>query len=500
MDTWRGLGALVTALIACLPFLSACGPVRPTSPPAQLQLDAARWHPAEERIEVETSVAEPDPYGTHRRVELSLAGPGGRELFRAVYCSCSRVDPVPPNGFGLYHIHEDGSCSAQDVASAGPGAERPATAGGFTLLPETGATRRGGLLTLRWVIAGDRPFPAGRFELRGRVVPLQGRTPAWTALAILDTSGHDPRFERTAKAGGARTRGMAPGEESVATELRRVPDLAARGTPEARLEQIRRDLMDRLLREGRFRAGKESYEVADIYSVYRHLALQPDFLRYRVVLTGDLPPERFLYLIAVRGTEHGSPPPSGDTWATPALDLSKAVLESDPWLVSAALFHARKTDLSLEPEMILRRWRSGPWDEVCTEQALLYLARRTPQQLAAAAGPGEGLPTALTSLDPVPGNERLLQPLPFRIFAPTEATDIWRAPVDLHFTTVFRDDTMEAVSRSPLELLDGVARLRPTRWTLSLEVHQGRLNGRSRGVRPRAGFLIRLPVQLEAGV
>jgi hypothetical protein len=67
--------------------------------------------------------------------------------------------------------------------------------------------------------------------------------------------------------------------------------------------------------------------------------------------------------------------------------------------------------------------------------------------LAAARGPGGQLPEEQASLDPVPVDEGLLQPLPFRALAPGDVGETWRKTEDLRFTAVFRDDLGIAVLR-----------------------------------------------------
>ncbi len=92
-----------------------------------------------------------------------------------------------------------------------------------------------------------------------------------------------------------------------------------------------------------------------------------------------MPLARVVYLFAVLGRPH---PPALDNPllepVAPEVDRERALSSPDPWLVSAALFLARKGYGSLRPQVVLERWGRLPhlWEQVCTGQALLYLATR----------------------------------------------------------------------------------------------------------------------------
>ncbi len=489
-------------------FVIGCHPGPPACEAVHLRLDSARWVSVQDSIEVETAVEEPDPFGTYRRIELSLAVPGGRELFRAAYCACSRVDPVPPGAFGLYRIHEDGSCVPSDVVSAGIDAMRPAEAGGFTLLPESEAVNRDGILRLKWVIAVGDVLEPGRYELRGRVVPLKGGAPGWSVLAVLDTSGALPTFtgveEPSGTASGSAEVPPALKEglraKNPAEALRMIPALVESGAAREQVDLERATILERLLHEESFRAGDEEYGLEDIRQVYEMLLSRPDVLRFEVPFAVDLPLDRFLYLCVVEGEGHGKPAPPGVTWALPGIDVPQAILSPDPWVVSAALFLARKNGVELDPGAILHRWESGAWDAECVQQATLYLAGLSPARLAEAAPGGEGLPERLASLKPVPEDVCRCRPLPFNASITRPSVSIWIDPDDRPITSVFRDDTMEEIGRQSLELQGGVFELPPSSIYLSLEVRWGRMYGRSRQVQPKGGRFIRLPIRLQAGI
>lgn len=169
------------------------------------------------------------------------------------------------------------------------------------------------------------------------------------------------------------------------------------------LETIRQAQLERLLESDVLVAGNERYEINDLYRAYQYLLTRRDELRSRIVVDRDLPPGRFLVLMAAMGMAHPSTPPGTPTmYAWPEVDLARALRSADPWVVSGALFVARKTDVSLPASAIFERWqsRSDRWDDICTEQALLYLAR-LPRDAPAVAGPARtGLPgSALVRLE-----------------------------------------------------------------------------------------------------
>ena len=118
------------------------------------------------------------------------------------------------------------------------------------------------------------------------------------------------------------------------------------------LTRKKRGLLEELL-------GRES--APELRLFYEHYLTKPDTLQSAVRIDEDLPPERFYYFeIVAESVEH------------PAA----LVASEDEWLVAAALFLARKGEFAIDAETVLERWQARPdlWDEVCTDQALLYLA------------------------------------------------------------------------------------------------------------------------------
>ncbi len=111
-----------------------------------------------------TEIDEADPWRTHGRLELSWLDPEGNELFRALYNTSQRANPVPPEAFGVLKL-EDGS-----VENAGIEAYMEVSVAGFTLLTDSCTERRDGLLSVAWVIRPPNSLE-GPVELRARVLP-----------------------------------------------------------------------------------------------------------------------------------------------------------------------------------------------------------------------------------------------------------------------------------------------------------------------------------------
>jgi len=491
LRTILALAILGTLGTGCRPAPDGNGAVEP-------RLASARWVDTTGTLEVETVVPEPDPSGSFRRTVLSLVAPGGEELFRAVYCGSPRVDPIPPGAFGMYVLGGDGTRSRHEAVSAGIGGIRPAASGGFVLLPESRAVNRDGVLHLQWLILPEKPLPPGLYRVRSRVVGLDGREPGWTILAVLDTSGSSPVVATPPAAG--EPGGPSPAGEDPVAGLRALPALLAGGRPLEEVEQLRKELLNRFFREKSLRTGLEEYTLAELRQVWALLLATPDLLHYELPYPHDLPLERFLYLCAVEGGDHVRPAHPGGTWALPAIDLRRALRSPDPWVVSGALFLARKNGVALDPATVVQRWKEGGLDGCGTEQAAFLLAGLPPERLAVIAEGDSGLPGGLEGLEPVPEDVFRCRPLFFFADAPLPPARPWADPEGIPVTAVFCDDTMEEIGRHDLALRHGVFELPPSTVYLSLEVLRGRIHGTSRQVQPEGGRFARLPIRLLAGV
>jgi len=494
-------------LVLLSPLWMGCAPVSPDARVVTLRLAAISWNAHQGILQVETTVPEEDPYGTLGRIELSLLDPSGRELLRGAYCACPEVNPVPPGAFGLYRIGADGGCRAQEVVSAGIGADRPATSGGFTLMPGSEASRKDGILTLKWVLRADEGLEPGVYRVRARAVPRHRSPPEWHVVARLDVID-STRGETVAEpAGGTATTAPASssglqrvlGTSEPAAGLRALPALVAKGADAAGAERVRKELLQRLLHEKAFSAGRERHTVEEVQRVYEHLLLEPDLLRFRVVIPADLPAVRFLYLSVVEGREHETSPPENTGWALPKIDAARAVLSPDPWVVSAALFLARKTALRLDLADLATRRRGRGWDAECSRQAILYMARLN---AGALGDDGAALMARLAgTVEAVPEGVCLLQPVAFWVSSGRPAATHWADPRIVPLDLVYRDNTMEEIGRRRVAFPTGdLLELPPSRNFLSLEAQDGHVEGHSRRIQPRGGRLLRLPVALRGRV
>ena len=112
--------------------------------------------------------------------------------------------------------------------------------------------------------------------------------------------------------------------------------------------------------------SSESESAMDAYNqYYQALLLRTDTLKSVYISSGDLPPERFFYLRVILDNAESR---------TKEEDFIES---TDSWLVASALFFARKTGSSLTSNDVVKSWHRNIhlWDDVCIEQALLYLAR-----------------------------------------------------------------------------------------------------------------------------
>ena len=132
------------------------------------------------------------------------------------------------------------------------------------------------------------------------------------------------------------------------------------------LDKKKRSLLQVLFDSSESKSDMEAYN-----QYYRSQLLMPDTLKSVYRTSGDLPPERFFYLRIILDNSESR---------TREEDFIKS---TDPWLAASALFIARKTGSSLTPNDVVKSWQRNIhlWDDVCIEQALLYLARHTAADL-----------------------------------------------------------------------------------------------------------------------
>ena len=108
------------------------------------------------------------------------------------------------------------------------------------------------------------------------------------------------------------------------------------------------------------------------------------------------------------------------------------------WVVSAALFLARKQKIDLDLGSLEVRRQSGqPWDEVCTEQAILYFAARSPQDL-------DQLPPELNALERADPEQVEIRPWLF-LSSAEWAPDLMLLEPGSGLVFEIRDSTMDII-------------------------------------------------------
>ena len=340
----RGFGPAI--VIAVLALGWSCQPV-PIPPVPQIDLVQWAWLEESETLLLVTSVAEPEPFRTHGRFELSWLDSDGRELFRVLYNTSSRANPVPPEAFGVFDTEDD------SVKSAGLEGDWEVTVDGFTLLTDSATVRRDGTLFVNWAIRPPKSL-IGPVSLCARVLPKRSESGEWTRIGTLefvDGSWNVAEVDSTGEASDLLppepfSSMIADGEAAEA--LRMLADFWAQGEDSTTIRVIRTRALQAIGSSGSFSVGDESYPLADIRTVYEWMIMKPDVLRFRLPIEGDLAPERFLYLAVTMGNEHIEPARGAGEYVLPVIDLHSSLNSADPWVVSAALFMARKQDIELE--------------------------------------------------------------------------------------------------------------------------------------------------------
>ncbi|MEX1309470.1 MAG: hypothetical protein AB1Z65_03540 [Candidatus Sulfomarinibacteraceae bacterium] len=280
--------------------------------------------------------------------------------------------------------------------------------------------------------------------------------------------------------------------------LRGLESMWSEGVADDTIEAVRARAVDAVVRAGSFSTGDETTSVDDLREVAEWLAATPDVLAFRVEVAGDLAPQRLVALAVAEGRAHRDPPASeSSVWVLPEIDLADAIDRSDPWLVSAALFLARKQNVELDAAAVVARWTGPkPWDDECSTQALLFLARD------AYSGDDSGwradprLVHELATIGPATPGEIEILPWAF------VASDRWASTLEPYEpsaapTVVTRDSTMDPIGRHPA-VLDGMTLILPaTRNFLELEIDDGARTGVSRSVQGTGGTFVRLAIPVR---
>jgi len=208
----------------------------------------------------------------------------------------------------------------------------------------------------------------------------------------------------------------------VLEALRIIPNLYASEFPVdafyTTLENKRQQLLDAVVqREMRFRVGENETNCSDTLRLFTDLYMgKPDVYDFRVPVPGGLNYDRFCYLLIAQGHLQQV---SNDTLLNPLssrFKLQSALDSADPWLVSAALFFARKQKTpTITAQAVIDRWQARPdlWDEDCTRLALHFFARLDAKVYGALEVSNEDIRMALGDLQPVPDGNSYLSPLLF---------------------------------------------------------------------------------------
>jgi hypothetical protein len=280
--------------------------------------------------------------------------------------------------------------------------------------------------------------------------------------------------------------------------LRGLESMWSQGVADDTIEVVRANALEAVVRAGSFSTGDESTSVDDVREVAEWLAATPDVLAFRVEAAGDLAPERLLALAVAEGRAHRDPPASeSSAWVLPEIDVADAVDRSDPWLVSAALFLARKQNVELEAAAIVARWTGPkPWDDECSKQALLYLAGGAHGDDDSGWRVDPRLADEAAAIQPARPGEIEILPWAFVVsdrWAPTLEPYEPSAPP----TIVTRDSTMDPINRHPADQDGTTLVLTATRNFLELEIDDGARHGASRPVQGTAGTFVRLAIPVR---
>jgi hypothetical protein len=268
------------------------------------------------------------------------------------------------------------------------------------------------------------------------------------------------------------------------------------GSDPRTIEAIRARALGLIEKAGEFEVGDETFALADMRYLYEWQLEKPDLLIRRLPVEGDLAPERLLFLAVAVGAEHDEPAGEKSSYVSPVIDIPSSIENADPWVVSAALFMARKQEVEIDPDDLMERWQSPlPWDETCTEQALLYLAALPEAELATLTNPPPEFATAET-VDP-----EYIEIQPWLFLSSGE----WQSDITLidrrsGLVLEVLDSTMDPINERSLDADDPTLKLPATRNYYVLRYLDGAMHGESRFVEGTKGTFVRMAVAVEGGV
>ena len=165
-------------------------------------------------------------------------------------------------------------------------------------------------------------------------------------------------------------------EGKLIEALRIIPEVYAAEIPVdsfyITLENKRQQLLEAVSqKEMPFPVGGEEYTCSGIRQLFRDRHLRKSEPYHQSAEPSvDIDFDRFYYLMIIKGHDQKD--------SVPRFNMKPVLAEADPWLVSAGLLLERKQKThTITPQDVIDRWQSRPdlWDEECTSQALLFLAR-----------------------------------------------------------------------------------------------------------------------------
>ncbi len=204
--------------------------------------------------------------------------------------------------------------------------------------------------------------------------------------------------------------------------LRMVPKIYASEIPvetfHTTLENKRQQLLEAVVQqETLFHIGEDEVTCSDLLRLFTDLYMgKPDTYNFLVPVPGSLEHNRFCYLLIVEGQSQQASRNSILIPSTSKFNLKSALDSADPWLVSAALFFARKQKTpTITAQAVIDRWQARPdlWDEESTRQALHFIAQFDSRAYRELQISNEDVRMALEDLQPVRNCKSYLSPLLF---------------------------------------------------------------------------------------
>ena len=281
--------------------------------------------------------------------------------------------------------------------------------------------------------------------------------------------------------------------------LRVIPEIYEEEVPVSQfyvtLDKTKSRLLESLSRDGDVRiSGDLGFQ--DYLHLYNDLLARPDRLHSEYRADGDLPLERYYYFLVV---------------AEKMKDPAKLATSLDPWLVSAALFLARKGELKVEAQKVINRWEERPdlWLEVCDEQALLFLATLPRDELESLEVTNEDIAATLEELKEPSGVLCAVHALLFMTHPRHDlGLTVTGLRPEIWLERIGKGDRREAKTKVDLtSAKGGLLRLNEGRYILSHVSGSGGRGGEYAGVHgtgkvfeAKKGIFTRLLIPVKGGV